>query len=147
MKKITGFFLLIVLLAGVAAFCAARFTASCGSCGMTTASSSPHDWLHDQLQLTPAQKKELEPIEARFHENYERANAQLLEANRELARTLGQTKEFSPEVDAAIQKVHHRMGELQKLSIQHIFEMKTVLTPEQIERLLHYAQQALENNS
>ena len=39
------------------------------------------------------------------------------------------------------------MGELQKLSIQHIFEMKTVLTPEQFERLLHYAQQALENNS
>ena len=147
MKKITGFFLLIVLLAGVAAFCAARFTSSCGSCGMSMASSTPHDWLHDQLQLTSEQKKALEPIEARFHENYERANTQLLEANRELARTLGQTKEFSPEVDAAIEKVHHRMGELQKLSIQHIFEMKTVLTPEQIERLLHYAQQALENNS
>lgn len=147
MKKITGFFLLIVLVAGVAAFCTARFTASCSSCSVNTASCTPHEWLHDQLNLTPEQKKAFEPIEARFHEEYQRANAQLLEANRELARTLGQTKEFSPEVAAAIEKVHHRMGELQKLSIQHIFEMKTVLTPEQFERLLHYAQQALENNS
>lgn len=143
MKKIIGFFLLIIVVAGAAAFCAVHFMTSCGSCSMSTASGTPHDWLHAQLQLTPEQKKAFEPVEARFHENYQRANTALLEANRELARTLGESKEFSPEVAAAIEKVHHRMGELQKLSIRHIFEMRPMLTPEQNERLLHYAQQAL----
>ena len=146
MKKVIGFFLVIILVASVAAFCAARFSASCGACANTSTACTPHDWLHNELQLTAEQKKTLEPIETRFHEDYERANTQLQEANRELARTLGQTKIFSPEVSAAIEKVHHRMGELQKLSIQHLFEMKAVLTPEQNDRLLHYAQQALENN-
>jgi Spy/CpxP family protein refolding chaperone len=145
MKKLIGFFLLIIVVAAAAAFCTGRIMTARGSC-CATASASAHDWLHDQLQLTPEQQKALEPIEARFHEDYQRANAQLLDANRELARTLGQTKDFSPEVTAAIEKVHHRMGALQKLSIQHIFEMKPLLTPEQNDRLLHYAQQALENS-
>ena len=145
MKKLIGFFLIIIVVAGAAAFCTGRIMAARGACCSVTA-ASPHDWLHDHLKLTVEQQKALEPIEARFHADFERANAQLIEANRELASTLGQTKEFSPEVSAAIEKVHHRMGTLQKLSIQHIFEMKPVLTPEQNERLLHYAQQALENN-
>lgn len=146
MKKIIAFFLLVVVVAGVSAFCAVRLSRACAACGPASPSCCAHDWLHEKLQLTPAQKQALAPVEERFHANYEQASKRLAEANRELARTLSEEKTFSPAVATAIENVHHRMGELQKISIQHLYDMKTVLTPEQNERLLKYAQQALEEN-
>lgn len=145
MKKIILFLLLVVAVAAVSAWCSARFAARCGGCAPARTACGAHDWLHEKLQLTPAQSKELEPIEARFHERYSKASGELAEANRELAGILGRTDSFSPDVAAAIEKVHHRMGELQKLSIEHLYDMRPVLTPEQNKRLLQYAQQALEN--
>lgn len=144
MKRIILFLLLIVVVAGVSAFCAMRFSRACGMCEKPQSNCAPHDWLHAKLQLTPEQKEAMAPIENRFHQLYEQADARLQEANRDLARTLEKSPSFSPEVSAAIEHVHHRMGELQKLSIQHLYEMKTVLTPEQNETLMRTAQQALE---
>jgi Spy/CpxP family protein refolding chaperone len=146
MKKIIGFLLLVVVVAGVSAFSAMKFAAACGHCSSDHTTCSPHDWLHQKLQLSAEQQKALQPVEERFHQQYQSANEQLIDANRQLAKLLSQSQSFSPEVAAAIEHVHHRMGELQKLSIQHLYDMRPLLTPEQNERLVKYAQQALENN-
>ena len=39
--------------------------------------------------------------------------------------------ENGPEVNAAIDDVHGKMGELQKATVQHVFDMREILTPEQ----------------
>ena len=39
--------------------------------------------------------------------------------------------EYGPKVASAIEDVHERMGDLQKATIAHVFEMRTLLTPDQ----------------
>ena len=146
MNKILGFLCLVAAVASISAFVTLRISNNCSVCSGSATTCASHDWLHDRLELTAEQKKALEPIEQRFHEQYNEAGGRLTAANQELAKILGQSDSFSPEVAAAIEKVHHRMGDLQKLSIQHVYEMKAVLTPEQNRRLVQYAQQALENS-
>ena len=68
------------------------------------------------------------------------------QANQELAAAIAKSKGYSPEVAAAVEKVHQHMGELQKASLEHLFEMRTVLTPEQGERLFQLAHDALEKS-
>lgn len=39
--------------------------------------------------------------------------------------------EYGPEVSAAIDEVHARMGDLQKATVRHVFDMREILEPEQ----------------
>ena len=141
MKKILGFFLAVAAVAGLAAFCTMRWTESRV---VSVNEVAAHKWLHQELNLTEAQHAALEPVEAKFAETQRRLAEQLRSANQELARVMGQDKTYTPRVTAAVEMVHHCMGDLQKASIEHIFEMRAVLTPEQGDKLLGLAQRALE---
>jgi hypothetical protein len=57
--------------------------------------------------------------------------AELRAANAELARAIQVRHEYSPEVQAAVERFHDAMGELQKETILHVLAMRTVLTPDQ----------------
>ncbi|MEO6994467.1 MAG: periplasmic heavy metal sensor [Lacunisphaera sp.] len=141
MKTVLGFFLAVIAVAALSAFCTLRWSAA-----HLPVVSDPHQWLHEQLQLTPEQHAALGPIETQYAEKHRRLTAQLQGANRELARAIGEGKTYSPAVSAAVEKIHQYMGEMQKLSIEHLFKMREVLTPEQGEKLIHLAQQALESS-
>ena len=39
--------------------------------------------------------------------------------------------EYGPKVNAAIETVHDRMGQLQKATVEHVFAMRRLLTPQQ----------------
>ena len=67
----------------------------------------------------------------------------LQQANRELAQTILEDRGESPRVRAAVAKIHDAMGQLQNATLEHVFEMKTVLTPVQYDRLLTLTAQAL----
>lgn len=105
-----------------------------------------HQWLHRELKLTDAQEKALGPIEQSFGEKQRLLAEALRDANRQLARTIAEEKAYTPRVTAAVEHVHHSMGELQKASIEHVFAMRAVLTAEQGDKLLKLAQQALEQS-
>jgi Spy/CpxP family protein refolding chaperone len=105
-----------------------------------------HEWLHRELKLTDSQLKALDPIEAKFGERQRTLADALREANRQLARAIAEEKGYTPRVSAAVEHVHHCMGDLQKASIEHVFAMRELLTPEQGEKLLTLAQQALEQS-
>ena len=139
MKTVVAFFLAVVAIAALSAFCTMHWVSKSNS-----ASSDPHEWLHAQLDLTEKQHEALKPIEERFNADYGKACAKMCEARSELAKAIGAGNADSPEVAAAVHKIHQRMGELQMLSIRHIFDMRTVLTKEQGDKLLHLAQQNLE---
>lgn len=142
MKTILGFFAAVVIVAALASLGTWHWMSPHEGAGAIDS----HEWLHRELRVTPEQEKALKPIEARFAERERIAREQMRQANRELAAAIARSKGSSPEVNAAVEKVHRHMGELQKASLEHLFEMRTVLTPEQGERLLQLAQKSLEGS-
>ncbi len=106
----------------------------------------PHQWLHSQLNITFEQDKKLTDIEERFQKRKLTLEATIKGANSELAKVIMKDKRNSEQVKAAVNKIHHAQGELQKVTLEHLFEMQTVLTPEQSEKLNRMAADALIHN-
>src|SRR3546814_17345582 len=52
-------------------------------------------------------------------------------ANARLAQAMENEHEYGPEVSAAIDEVHARMGDLQKATVRHVFDMREILDAEQ----------------
>ncbi|CAN5750514.1 hypothetical protein BH09VER1_BH09VER1_12060 [soil metagenome] len=106
---------------------------------------SAHDWVHRQLGITPEQTKLLDPIEHRYDERRRALDRTIRQANAELATAILEDQAASPKVNATIEKIHAAQGELQMVTISHVFEMKTVLTPGQYEKLLKLTAEALKS--
>lgn len=106
----------------------------------------PHQWLHEQLSLTAEQDKKLEPIEAKFAERKKALEAEMHQANSELAAAINEDGNYSPRVEQSVEKIHMTMGELQKVTLEHLFEMHSVLTPEQRKKLNSLTTDALTHN-
>lgn len=137
---------LLLLLAAVAAVA----VASCWLSGRyfrhgsTDRSVASHQWIHQELRIGTDQDKALAPVEERYAARRREMTEAIRQANMELARAISQDREYSPRVTAAIEKIHHAQGELQKATLEHVFEMRSALTPEQYEKLLRSTAAALE---
>ena len=142
MKKNAFILLAVVLITALSSVCTHLWMAH------RTAVTEPiaHEWLHDELHLSKEQLAALGPIETKFADGEKLLTAKLREANRELADVISAEKNYTPRVAAAVETVHHHMGELQKASLEHVFEMRQVLTPEQGDKLLKLVAQTLEQN-
>ena len=90
-----------------------------------------HAIVHQKLDLTAQQDHALDAIEARFAARRPALEAEVRKANRELAAAIAASKGDTPEVQAAVDHFHIAMGDLQKATIAHVFEMRAVLTPAQ----------------
>ena len=93
-----------------------------------------HEFVHEELDLSADQNARLEAIERDFAIRRKLREAELRAANAELAAAIQARHEYSPEVQAAVERFHHTMGELQKESITHVLDMRKVLTPAQATR-------------
>lgn len=114
--------------------------------GHRQTSHAPHQWLHKQLSLTAEQDKKLGPIEAKFAERKTALESEIHQANRELATAINEDGNYSPRVKQSVEKIHMTMGELQKATLEHLFEMHSVLTPEQRKKLNSLTTDALTHN-
>lgn len=94
---------------------------------------SLHDIVHHDLELSPEQLTRIEAIEARFATRRPVLEAEVQAANLELARAIEQSDGDGPQVQAAVDHFHVAMGALQKETIAHVFEMRSLLTPAQAE--------------
>lgn len=94
---------------------------------------SLHSVVHEQLDLSAEQARRLDAIEARFAAGRPALEAEVRAANRELAAAIAASKGDTPQVQAAVDHFHAAMGDLQKATIAHVFEMRSVLTPAQAE--------------
>ena len=90
-----------------------------------------HAMLHHGLDLSADQERRLEAAEARFASRRLMLEAEIRRANAELAVAIRSSDRYGPEVQAAVEHFHHAMGDLQKETILHVFEMRAMLTPEQ----------------
>ncbi len=106
----------------------------------------PHQWLHEQLNLTTEQDRQLIPIEKKFVSKKQEMETLIHEANHELAAAINEDGNYSSRVKQAVDKIHMAQGELQKVTLEHLFEMHTVLNPEQRKKLNALTTDALTHN-
>lgn len=93
-----------------------------------------HALMHEQLDLDPAQKAKIEQLEHQFAERRELLDAQLRQANGQLAAAMANEHQYGPKVAEAVDHSHMAMGELQKATLSHVFAMRAVLRPAQAAR-------------
>lgn len=103
-----------------------------------------HAWIHDELGMTAEQKRRLLTSEQRYEETKRHLTEVIRLTNQELAYAIAEDRANSPRVQAAVKRIHEAMGQLQQATLQHIFEMKDVLEPEQYDRLMELTREALE---
>ena len=97
-------------------------------------SDGVHAAVHRDLSLSAEQSAQIEVLEADFAVRRRALELEMRQANAELAAAIRTERAFGPEVKAAVDHFHVAMGELQKASIEHVFAMRAVLTPEQAAR-------------
>jgi len=135
MKKplqLVAMFVIVALVAAAACYVSARLFGA-----PHRATVDGHEWIHKQLDLTQGELKALEPIETKFAARRRNLMGEIRSANKELAEAIKQDQADSPRVSAAVEKIHHAQGKLQGATLEHVFEMKGVLTPEQYQKLLN----------
>ena len=93
-----------------------------------------HDFMHQQLDLDREQEARLEELEASFASRRTALEAELSQANAELAAAMATEHQYGPRVAAAVDHAHMAMGELQKATLEHVFAMRALLRPDQAER-------------
>ena len=95
---------------------------------------SLHEIVHEHLDLSPEQYREIEDIEARFAGQRVALEGRVQAANRELAEAIRVSNGDSRVVQPAVDHFHDAMGDLQQATIAHIFEMRSVMTDAQARR-------------
>jgi Spy/CpxP family protein refolding chaperone len=112
----------------------AGFLGSIGASKWTVHSSestSLHGFVHEELNLTRDQMQSLDEIEAKFSVKRQSLEIFLRAANATLASAMDEEHEYGPKVASAIEDVHVQMGELQKATVEHVFQMRAILNPDQ----------------
>ena len=142
MKSAARGLILLALIAAIAG-AACWFTARYLNRTIHADKGDAHAWIHTQLGITAAQEKALEPIEQRYAEQRKHYGEMLRIANAELGKAILEERSDSDRVKAAVARIHEAQGELQNATLQHIFEMQSVLTTQQYEKLLQSTADAL----
>lgn len=106
-----------------------------------------HRYLHNQLHITHDQEQKLTEIEKDFSHKKQYLEETMRVANMELAEAIKKNDSYSPEVQQAVDKIHSAMGEMQKNTLEHLFEMKPILNEEQNKKLKRLITEALYENA
>ncbi len=128
---------LAVLAGGLGAFASNRWL------GSHEASVGMHAFVHEELQLTAQQQAKLDTLERGFATDQAKLQGELRSANADLAQAMTEEHRYGPKVAAAIDRVHVRMGDLQKATVRHVFAMRALLTPGQQKQFDHEVERAL----
>jgi len=120
--------------------------AMCGGAGFMNPHRAPdaHHWVHRQLDLSAAQDKALQPAEEQYARKVEELLGEIRQANGDLGSAILKEKGNTPRVQAAMARVNEAQKKLQALTLEHVFGMREVLTPDQYEKLLGLTGEALQ---
>ena len=90
-----------------------------------------HSFVHEELDLDKTQEAQLEALEDDFAIRRQALDLALRSANADLAAAIEEEHQYGPKVSKAIEAVHVQMGLLQKVTVEHLFEMRALLKPAQ----------------
>jgi hypothetical protein len=102
-----------------------------------------HAILHDKLELDAAQRAQIEGLEQQFAVRKRALEQQMRSDNARLAEAITAEHGYGPGVQAAVDRSHEVMGELQKETLQHVFRLRGVLRPDQARKFDEAAVKAL----
>lgn len=122
------------LLVALVAFAAALAAVLCMRMWFAPAprvESEVHALLHQHLTLDAVQEQRIHALEAAFAIRREALEAAMRADNQQLAGAIAAEHGYGPKVGEAVDRSHHVMGQLQKETLQHIFAMRAVLSPDQ----------------
>ena len=142
--RLAALLLTVAVVAAAACFLTGRWMSHRPAPGTGQGADSAHQWVHRELKLTFEQDQSLHPIEQRYAARRDGLKAAIRQANAELARAIREDRADSPKVSAAVDKIHQAQGELQKVTLEHVFEMRQALSPAQYDKLLNLTATALE---
>jgi len=106
-----------------------------------------HEWIHKKLNMTTEQERRSLTSERRYEETRRHLEEVIRLANSELAERILKDKSYSPSVEKSVAEIHSAVGQLQKATLEHIFELKEVLDAEQYGRLIELTAQGLSENT
>ncbi len=134
-----------VALSALIAFAVARQVADAehGHDANADHGDSFHAWLHEQLEISPEQERQLAPIEHAYNESRGELQRRINAAGNELAGALEDPEARRANLDAALAEIRAAQGELQGLTIHHFLEMKNHLSPEQAGKLLQWTRESI----
>lgn len=93
--------------------------------------TSLHELVHEKLHLTGAQRRQIEGIERSHAARQKVLEAEMRAANASLAEAFQEQHAYTPKLQAAIDRSHQVMAEVQKETMVHVLAMRAVLTPQQ----------------
>lgn len=125
---------LLVILVAVAAGMVGAWLGPRVLPAMNGSGASLHASVHRDLDLSPEQTAKIEALERAFAVRRKALELEMRQANAELAAAIESEGAYGPKVTAAVDHFHVAMGDLQKATIEHVFAMRAVLTPEQAAR-------------
>lgn len=102
-----------------------------------------HAFLHGELDLDAAQMTKIDMIEKRYAARRAALEREMRSANAHLATAMEAEHGYGPDVTAAVDHTHRVMGEMQKETLEHLFAMRSVLTPAQAKRFDRAVTEAL----
>jgi len=101
---------------------------------LRTTNPSPvslHERIHHEFHLNTEQRKALHALEVKYATNQAQYAQALKRASNELAAAIKEHHSLSPEVVRAEQNYLQVLGDFQTQTLQHIFAMRAILSPEQ----------------
>jgi Spy/CpxP family protein refolding chaperone len=104
------------------------------------------DLLHRRLYLSIAQEQQLGALEADFAGRRAEYESQMRAANRDIAQAITVRHRYDAEAQAAIDRLHQAMMELQTATVQHVLGMRALLTADQGQQFDRTVDQALAVN-
>lgn len=95
---------------------------------------SLHEWMHQQLEISPQQHATLDVMETAYEAERVRLRQLIRQLGTELATGI---RDSAPDtgIIAAQEKLNAAQGKLQQATLRHFIEMKQHLTPAQAEKL------------
>lgn len=125
-----------ILIAAAAAFLTGALGVYAGlKLGSWQAERPPLDaMMHHQLHLTHQQDEAIEGMEGRYHAHRAALENEMRAATRDLASAMSEDGAYTPRVRQCVDRFHSAMATLQRETVEHVFEMRAVLTPAQQQR-------------
>lgn len=102
-----------------------------------------HEWMHRNLKLSREQHAVLEPFEEKFEQDRRRLREEIRALGVELARQVQEAAEMTAETRELLGRLSARQRLLQEATLEHFYEMKAHLNPEQQAKLLRWTQNSL----
>ena len=122
--------LLIAIVAFLASLCGV-FAARHFFAAERQSETEVHKLLHENLKLSPEQHAKIEALEKQHAIRKRAMELEMRAANARLAAAIDAEHGYGTQVTAAVDHIHHVMGEMQKETLQHLFAMRSTLTPVQ----------------